>query len=168
MTIERALELLPQMRDSKWIDLVGHVTDIYTDEAKEAFNMAISALEKQEMSNSQNVNSTHGSHPNALESLKILESAKDENGCVPMSLVRLAFRNVLEQDRWVPTKERLPKEDCECRVTFKNDFGKSVFNCYWNDGKKQFERWDYFQDCFVPIFGVTAWKPIEEPYTEEE
>lgn len=48
MTIERALELLPQMRDSKWIDLVGHVTDIYTDEAKEAFNMAISALEKQE------------------------------------------------------------------------------------------------------------------------
>jgi len=48
MTIERALKLLPQMRDSKWIDLVGHVTDIYTDEAKEAFNMAISALEKQE------------------------------------------------------------------------------------------------------------------------
>lgn len=102
MTIERALELLPQMRDSEWITVVGQVTAIYTDEAKEAFNMAISALEKQEMSNSQNVNSTHGSHPNALESLKILESAKDENGCVPMSLVRLAFRNVLEQDRWIP------------------------------------------------------------------
>ena len=50
MTIKRALELLPQMRDSEWITVVGQVTAIYTDEAKEAFNMAISALEKQEQS----------------------------------------------------------------------------------------------------------------------
>lgn len=46
--IERALELLPQMRDSEWITAVGQVTAIYTDEAKEVFNTAISALEKQE------------------------------------------------------------------------------------------------------------------------
>ena len=46
--IERALELLPQMRDSQWVTAVGQVTAIYTDEAKEAFNIAISALEKQE------------------------------------------------------------------------------------------------------------------------
>lgn len=45
---ERALELLPQMRDSKWVTAVGQVTAIYTDEAKEAFNIAIAALEKQE------------------------------------------------------------------------------------------------------------------------
>ena len=48
MTIERALEMLPQMRDSEWITVVGQVTAIYTDEAKEAFNMAISALEFKE------------------------------------------------------------------------------------------------------------------------
>ena len=48
MTIERALEMLPQMRDSEWITVVGQVTAIYTDEAKEAFNMAISALEFRE------------------------------------------------------------------------------------------------------------------------
>ena len=48
MTIERALELLPQMRDSEWITALGKKTALYTDEAKEAFNMAISALEKQE------------------------------------------------------------------------------------------------------------------------
>ena len=48
MTIERALELLPQMRDSEWITAVRQATAIYTDEAKEAFNLAISALEKQE------------------------------------------------------------------------------------------------------------------------
>ena len=53
-----------------------------------------SAMEKQEQVNTQSVNLTHTTYPNALESLKILESAKDENGCVPMSLVRLAFRNV--------------------------------------------------------------------------
>ena len=50
MTIERALELLPQMRDSEWITALGKKTALYTDEAKEAFNMAISALEKQEQS----------------------------------------------------------------------------------------------------------------------
>jgi len=48
MTIERALELLPQMRDSEWITVVGQATAIYTDEAKEAFNLAISALEFKE------------------------------------------------------------------------------------------------------------------------
>jgi hypothetical protein len=47
MTIERALELLPQMRDSEWITALGQKTALYTDEAKEAFNLAISALEKQ-------------------------------------------------------------------------------------------------------------------------
>ena len=45
--IERALELLPQTRDSEWITAVGQATAMYTDEAKEAFNMAIYALEKQ-------------------------------------------------------------------------------------------------------------------------
>ena len=44
---KRALELLPQMRDSQWVTAVGQVTAIYTDEAKEAFNIAIAALEKQ-------------------------------------------------------------------------------------------------------------------------
>ena len=149
----------------KFFSQIGyHLKDEYTN----ARTLAIYALEKQEQVNTQSVNLTHTTYPNALESLKILESAKDENGCVPMSLVRLAFRNVFEQDRWVPVKERLPEEDCECRVTFENDFGKSVFNCYWNEGEKQFESWDYFLDCFVPVFGVTAWKPMEEPYTEEE
>ena len=46
--IERALELSPQMRASEWITAVGQATAMYTDEAKEAFNMAIYALEKQE------------------------------------------------------------------------------------------------------------------------
>lgn len=62
-----------------------------------AVAFVISALEKQERSNAQNVNSTHRSRPNALESLNILEQAKDDKGSVPMSLVRRAFRNILEE-----------------------------------------------------------------------
>ena len=71
-----------------------------------------------------------------------------------------------EADRWILVTERLPEEDCSCRVT-EGDF-KSVFDCYWSNHKKQFEFWSYYNDCYMPITNVTAWKPIEEPYTEEK
>ena len=71
-----------------------------------------------------------------------------------------------EQDRWIPVTERLPEKDCRCRVT-EGDF-KFVIDCNWNNHKKQFEAWSYYDDGYIPITNVTAWKPIEEPYMEEE
>ena len=71
-----------------------------------------------------------------------------------------------EQNRWIPVTERLPEKDCKCRVT-EGDF-KSVIDCCWNNHKKQFEVWSYYHVDYVPITNVTAWKPIEEPYTEEK
>ena len=71
-----------------------------------------------------------------------------------------------EEDRWIPVTDRLPEEDCSCRVT-EGDF-KSVFDCSWSNHQKQFEVWSYYNDCYMPITNVTAWKPIEEPYTEEK
>jgi len=71
-----------------------------------------------------------------------------------------------EQDRWIPVTERLPEKDCSCRVT-EGDF-KYVIDCHWNNHKKRFEIWSDYNDCYMPITNVTAWKPIEEPYTEEK
>lgn len=71
-----------------------------------------------------------------------------------------------EKDRWIPATERLPEKDCQCRVT-EGDF-KSVIDCHWTIRKKQFEVWSDYYDDYVTITNVTAWKPKEEPYTEEE
>ena len=189
MTIERALELLPQMRDSEWITALGKKTALYTDEAKEAFNLAISALEQQEQVNTQSVNSTHTKYPNALESLKILESAKDENGCVPMSLVRLAFRNVLEQDRWIPVAVRPPETTDPVNVTWANNDPVSYYEdirgkrftataCYhkgkwwWYSAVCQDLLDEYGKSCMDDeideAIEILAWRPLPELYTEDE
>ena len=73
-----------------------------------------------------------------------------------------------DQDRWIPVTERLPKKDCLYRVTVKNEFGKYVGDCFWNKSEKQFENWNAYLDCYVKVSDVKAWKPIEEPYTEED
>lgn len=94
------------MENREAIEMLKGVA-VYADtEYKKALILAISALEKREQSNAQKVNSMHRSRPNALESLNILEQAKDDKGCVPMSLVRQAFRNILEHDRWIPVTEK--------------------------------------------------------------
>ncbi len=123
--------------------------------------LSLPALEKQEQVNTQSVNSTHTTYPNALESLKILESAKDENGCVPMSLVRLAFRNILEQDRWIPVTERLPEDDTEVFVYLFDS--KSPYIAWICDGRWYTEEFEIEKE-HEPV----AWRPLPEPYTEEE
>ena len=108
------------------------------------------------------------------EAAEILEGIEEFRGNLPEDglLVEEAVSMAIsalekqEQDRWIPVTERLPEEDCSCRVT-EGDF-KSVFDCYWSNHKKQFEFWSYYNDCYMPITNVTAWKPIEEPYTEDE
>jgi hypothetical protein len=94
-----------------------------------------------------------------------LDTIKDD---AAVEAVDMAIKAVEKQeaDRWIPVTERLPEEDCSCRVT-EGDF-KSVFDCYWSNRKKQFEVWSNYQDDYLPITNVTAWKPIEEPYMEEE
>ena len=84
-----------------------------------------------------------------------------------------------EADRWIPVTERLPEEYGEYRITWKtsSDPGKRFI------GDAEYEQgfeWDDAHDRFFgewlledyvkayPDVEVTAWKPIGEPYTEEE
>ena len=107
------------------------------------------------------------------EAIENIEYARRWMGCESdfsedaLNMATLALKK-LEQDRWIPVTERLPKKDCLYRVTVKNEIGKYVGDCFWNKGKKQFENWNAYLDCYVKVSDVTAWKPIEEPYTEEE
>ena len=128
------------------------------------------ALEKQEQVNTQSVNLTHTTYPNALESLKILESAKDENGCVPMSLVRLAFRNVLEQDRWIPITERMPEENDIVLVTVSGEEVRGVRPCEWKDSMALAvwtNQWNLV-DANLVSYRISAWRTLPELYTEDE
>jgi len=148
------------------------------EKEKEAFSMAISALEKQEQVNTQSVNSTHTTYPNALESLNILESAKDENGCVPMSLVRLAFRNVMANDRWIPVAEKQPELthfmydvtpfSDTVLVTVRNQYGaeRLVLGNYEQRKGWDLELLDSMDERFQ--WHAVAWRPLPEPYKAEE
>ena len=145
MTNREAIEYINWMRD-KFI----------TNKPLEACDLAISALEKQE-------------HAENEWCPDCAEYDKERHCCHRFTKV---IRQTVEEckrewanEGWIPVTERLPEKDCECRVT-EGDF-KSMFDCHWNNHKKQFEVWSYYNDCYMPITNVTAWKPIEEPYTEE-
>ena len=84
-----------------------------------------------------------------------------------------------EQDRWIPVTERLPEEDGEYRITWKTSsnpgkrfIGDAEYEpgYEWDDAHDRFfGEWlleDYVKA--YPDVVVTAWKPIEEPYTEED
>lgn len=140
---------------------VGTAHAFLNDDAiTSALDTAIAALEKQEQVNTQSVNLTHTTYPNALESLKILESAKDENGCVPMSLVRLAFRNVLEQDRWIPVTER-PSEKYKDVLVTDREVSDVYVSHYCGGG-----YWPTDTGCANNR--IIAWRPLPEPYQEKE
>lgn len=77
---------------------------------------------------------------------------------------------------WIPCSERLPEENGEYRITWKTSYapGKRFIGdaeyapgFEWDDAHdKFFSEWlleDYVKA--YPDVEVTAWKPLEEPYT---
>ena len=121
------------------------------------------------------------------EAAEILKGIEEFEGNLPEDglLVEEAWGMAIaalekqEKDRWIPVTERLPEEYGEYRITWKtsSDPGKRfIGNAEYEPG---FE-WDDAHDRFFgewlledyvkayPDVEVTAWKPIGEPYTEEE
>lgn len=62
-----------------------------------------------------------------------------------------------EQDRWIPVTERLPEKEGCYMVTVKNDHERIYSKTAWYAGDGWFARQD-----------IIAWRPLPEPYTEEE
>ena len=84
-----------------------------------------------------------------------------------------------EADMWIPVTERLPEEYGEYRITWKTSSnpgkrfsGDAEYEpgFEWDDDHDRFKgEWlleDYIK--IYPNVEVIAWKPIGEPYTEEE
>lgn len=62
-----------------------------------------------------------------------------------------------EQDRWIPVTERLPEKEGCYLVTIKYDHERRYSKTAWYSG----DGWITRQD-------IIAWRPLPEPYTEEE
>ena len=72
-----------------------------------------------------------------------------------------------ERDRWIPVTERLPEENGHYLVTLFDEIDSWTEPLYWNTTFGG--RWQGFiEDDFSDIGNVSAWRPLPEPYTEEE
>ena len=97
-----------------------------------------------------------------------------------LKVLREKIQKVLEKQdvgRWIPVSERPPEEFGEYRITWKTSRSNKTFIAdseyepliEFDNEHGRFNGWlldDYIK--VYPDVEVIAWKPLEEPYTEEE
>ena len=91
------------------------------------------------------------SHDYPAETIELIESALE----------------LLEQDRWIPIAERMPEENDFVLVTVS---GEDVRGCAWKDSMALAvwtNQWNLV-DANLVSYTISAWRPLPEPYTEEE
>ena len=70
-----------------------------------------------------------------------------------------------EKDRWIPVTERLPEYEKE--VLTCGDNGDISVGYLYFPGFGHADRW-HVDFTSAPVFHIVAWRPLPEPYTEEE
>ena len=70
-----------------------------------------------------------------------------------------------ERERWIPVTERLPEYEKEV-LTCDDSGGMSVGYLY-SPGFGHADRW-HVDFTYSPVYHIVAWRPLPEPYTEEE
>lgn len=133
--------------------------------ARKMFDLAIAALEQQEK--------TFGEWCHDCK-----EYDKDRHCCPRFSKVIRGALDEVEQQRWIPVTERLPERGVDVLVTqLPNDWnGKRykvspAWRCNVEDVNPHGEwaltgRLDFRS--VIPIDKVLAWRPLPEPYQEDE
>lgn len=103
---------------------------------------------------------------------------KDMNECTYGNLeaVEMAIK-ALEQTRWVPVSEGLPKKDGEYLVTVSSFCGEIVFKCSFAMDLHKVDKYNFAEHKYgfygidsewgsYGINDVIAWMPLPEPYKE--
>lgn len=102
----------------------------------------------------------------AIEEIKSRISTTEYVGgsyvdCVDLEALKLAIK-ALEAQKWIPCSERLPEVGRS--VLFSRRSMCTREGCLQADGK----WWQYWWDEMLNADQVTAWKPLPEPYREDE
>lgn len=87
-----------------------------------------------------------------------------------------------KENGWIPVSKGLPEDEKECLVTLEKVYGapETLFGIanylkfgdagYWNEKKYGYLEWDKYSDGHggTKMYKVIAWKPLPEPYKEDE
>ena len=103
-----------------------------------------------------------------LDNLKCEEVSRQKFAdVIDLTITALKRMERQEQDRWISVTEKLPEEDGNYLVTLYDSIEGWTEVLYWNPTFGG--RWQgLIEDDLSDIGNVSAWRPLPEPYQEEE